>query len=826
VRHPAILSRFRLARPLATLLIACILAGCAAQRYNQQGQRQIEQGQIEQGLQNLRRASVLEPDNLRYRLDYTDHLNDETKKLAQSGEELRLAGVFDEARDYFLAALSFDPSNERAKRGIAEIERDVRHAGILSEAEKLFAAGKLDAARERLKLVELSDPSNKRGRDLMRKIDDELDRQRRAKEAVVASQSILKKPITLQFRDANLRMVFEALSRTTGLNVIFDRDVRPDLKTTIFVRAGTVEDTVDLILLQSQLEKKTLNANTMFIYPAIPAKQKEYQELKVRTFQISNGDAKYIQSMLKNVLKIKEIQVDERSGILVLRDTPEALSVAARIIAAHDLAAAEVMLEVEVLEISRDKLSNLGIVWPDNFSLSTPTDAAGGALTFGALKHVTGNQLLTTPLQATLNFKLQNTDANLLASPRIRVRDNEKAKILIGDKVPIITNTVTPVSTGTPVVTGSVQYIDVGIKLEAQPHTYPEGDVGILLNLEVSNIVKEIAGPAGSLAYQIGTRMVSTSLRLHDGQTQILGGLISDSDRNTASKVPGIGQLPILGRLFSNNNGDRTKTEIVLSITPRILRAKAVAEDSMADVWSGTEGAIRENPLRLDPVSSAGSTPVNTAVGAGNQVEPAVPAPAAPVPIPSDPVAPAAPPPAAPAPVSPVGIPASEAASSKAGDISAADAPQTMAAGAVIPAAVGAGPEISWNSPGSVRTGDRFSITLNGANFDSIHSLPLAVQYDSAVLNLVEATLGEFSTRVGAGPVGPMANQPAGRASLLLTADNATPFTGSGELLNLIFVAKLPRRQTQLALAKVDINDGHAPLSIPRPPPLTLGVNP
>jgi general secretion pathway protein D len=345
--------------------------------------------------------------------------------------------------------------------------------------------------------------------------------------------------------------------------------------------------------------------------------------------------------------------------------------VAAKVIAAHDLAEAEVMLEVEVLEISRDKLSNLGIEWPDNFSLSTPANAAGGALTFGALKHVTGNQLLTTPLQATLNFKLQNTDANLLASPRIRVRDNEKAKILIGDKVPIITNTVTPVSTGTPVVTGSVQYIDVGIKLEAQPHTYPEGDVGILLNLEVSNIVKEISGPAGSLAYQIGTRMVSTSLRLHDVQTQILGGLISDSDRNTASKVPGIGQLPILGRLFSNNNGDRTKTEIVLSITPRILRAKAVAEDTMADVWSGTEGAIRENPLRLDPISSAGSTPVNPAVGAGTQVEPAVPAPAPTPPAPAAPggaVAPAAPAPAAPAPVLPVEIPTSEATSSKAGD--------------------------------------------------------------------------------------------------------------------------------------------------------------
>src|SRR6202035_2888493 len=138
VRHPTLFSGFRLARPLATLLIAGILAGCAAQRYNQQGQRQIAQGQTEQGLQNLHHASVLEPDNLRYRLDYMDHLNDETRKLTQRGEALRIAGEFDDARDHFLTALRFDPSNERAKRGIADIERDVRHAGILSEAEKLF----------------------------------------------------------------------------------------------------------------------------------------------------------------------------------------------------------------------------------------------------------------------------------------------------------------------------------------------------------------------------------------------------------------------------------------------------------------------------------------------------------------------------------------------------------------------------------------------------------------------------------------------------------------------------------------------------------------
>jgi general secretion pathway protein D len=594
-------------RPAALLLVVVLLNGCAAQTLHADGQRQIKEGHVAEGLASMREALRLDPGNLPYKMDYIKRLDEETKKLIRQGDEHRAAGDTKGARDAYLEALQLDGSNERARRGVADIDMDTRHRDILAEAEKLAAAGKLDMARERTMVVILENPANPNAQLLLRKINTEIDSQHRAKEALTASQSVMKKPVTLQFRDANLRMVFEALSRTTGLNVIFDRDVRPDLKTTIFVHEGSVEDTVNLILLQNQLEKKVLNVNTMFIYPATAAKQKEYQELKVRTFHISNGDAKYILTVLKSVLKIKDALVDERTNTLVLRDTPEALDVAAKVISAHDLADAEVMLEVEVLEISRDRLTDLGISWPNSATISTPTGAAGG-LTLGALGDLTRGQLQVTPFSLGIGFKLQDTDANLLASPRIRVRDHEKAKILIGDKVPIITNTVTPVQTGSSVVTGSIQYIDVGIKLEAEPHVYPEGEVGIKLNLEVSNIVKEISGPSGSLAYQIGTRSASTSLRLRDGETQVLGGLISDSDRNAAAKVPGLGQLPIIGRLFSEHNGDHTKTEIVLSITPRIVRAQGIAEDTMRDVWSGTETTIHSGQFRLDPISSVSGT--------------------------------------------------------------------------------------------------------------------------------------------------------------------------------------------------------------------------
>lgn len=825
----------KLRRALAILIVGGLLGGCAAQQYHTDGQRLYREGQTEKGLESLREASRLEPSNLRYRLDYTDRINEEVGKSLRQAEMLRERGDSAGARSAYLAALKLDNSSEQARRGLSEIAMDDRHATVLTEAEKLVAAGKLDLARDRANAVKRENPSNVRAQDLLRQINAQEQSQTRAREASLSAQSIMKKPVTLQFRDANVRMVFEALSRTTGLNVVFDRDVRPDLKTTIFVRDGSVEDTVDLILLQNQLDKKILNANTLFIYPATASKQKEYQELKVRTFHISNGDAKYLQGMLKSTLKIKEVQFDERTNTLVVRDTQEAIAVAAKVIAAHDLPDAEVMLDVAVLEVSRDRITDIGIKWPDGITVSTPLDA-NGVLTVGGLGRLNRDQLLVTPLQISANLKMQDTDANLLANPRIRVRDREKAKIHIGDKVPVITNAVTPVSTGSAVVTGSIQYIDVGIKLEAEPHVYDEGDVGIKLNLEVSNIVKEITSAGGSLAYQIGTRSATTSLRLRDGETQVLGGLISDADRNTAAKVPGIGQLPILGRLFSDNAGNSTKTEIVLSITPRIVRAKGVAEESTADTWSGTESALRERPLRLDPISTVRSGVGGITSSSAAGLEPsaattiitatpalsgttASPAHTSPAPVPGTTSATTS----APAPTPGSGTLSGAAIINAPGKQPDATAPAVAAA--ALPADPGgAGPELTWSSSGPVKKGDQFSVSVNAASFNGVRAVPVMVQYDPQVLSFVAADLGEFGTRVGAVKSDPVVNQGAGRLNMTLKPAEGQTFKGAGELLKLTFTAKLPRPSTQLSLARVDLQEGTALRTIPRPQPLTLTV--
>jgi general secretion pathway protein D len=626
---------------VACFVVTTLLAGCAAGRHFGEGQRLLGEGQQEKGLNELREALRLEPTNGQYRLELINQQTKYLDSLIAQGDVKKAAGKLDEAIDAYTYVVRVDPQNEKARRKLVQALSERNATDLTDQAQKLFAAKNLEGAKEKVKLAITEDANYAPATSLQKKLDalDDDARDARVKQSNI--QSVMRKPISLQFRDANLRMVFEAMSRSVGLNVILDRDVRSDLKTTIYVKDASVEDTVDLILLQNQLDKRVLNGNTLFIYPATAAKQKEYQELKVRVFQLSNVDSKYMQNVLKTILKIKDVVIDEKTNNLVIRDTPDAVAVAEKLVAAHDVADAEVMLEVEVLEVSRDQLTNIGIKWPDGIGISTPKGTGpSGELTYAELKALTKDALLVSPaLGLGVNLKLTESNANILASPRIRARHKEKARILIGDRVPFVSGSSTVATGANPIVSNSVQYLDVGIKLEVEPYVYSENDVGIKINMEVSNVAKEIPNKnTGDILYQIGTRSASTSLRLKDGETQVLAGLISDQERGSAAKVPGLGQTPLLGRLFSNDNGNSSKTEIVLSITPRIIRNQSATAARLRDIWSGTDGQIREFPLRLDPIgivrsSSTGDAPTGgsrvgerPAGGAGASAAPSAPA--------------------------------------------------------------------------------------------------------------------------------------------------------------------------------------------------------
>jgi general secretion pathway protein D len=275
-------------------------------------------------------------------------------------------------------------------------------------------------------------------------------------------------------------------------------------------------------------------------------------------------------------------------NLLVIRDTLEAVRVVEKLIANQDLADAEVMLEVEVLEVGRTLLTQIGITWPSSLGVGL-VGAAGvaGQLTGTEARHITGGLVRVTVNDPLIALQLRELAGrtNLLANPRIRVKNKEKARIHIGDRVPVITTT----AGATGFVAESVNYLDVGLKLEVEPLVSLQDDVGIRVGLEVSNISNQTRSSSGTIAYQVGTRNASTTLRLHDGETQVLAGLINDEDRRVATQVPGLAQLPVIGRLFSATNDTANKTEIVLLITPRVIRNIERPGPSLEQFNSGTE---------------------------------------------------------------------------------------------------------------------------------------------------------------------------------------------------------------------------------------------
>ena len=770
---------FERAGRLATAFVALILAACAAQQVHREGVALLEQGKYEEAVSKLEEATRKAPDDMAYRTDLRRTREQVAGRLLMEANAERVAERFDSATRILERVLRIDPSNARARVGLETVAIDRHHAAAVAEAQAQFKKNDYEGAKEILKNVLLENPNNGPALLLQRQINET---QAKLVAAGPALQSRFKKPVTLQFRDANLKLIFESLSKTSGINILLDKDVKGDLKSSIFVKDASVEDTIDLILLQNQLEKKVLSDNTVFIYPNTPAKSKDFQDLKVRSFHLVNADAKQMQTMIKTILKTKDLFIHEKTNSLIMRDTPEAIRLAERMIADQDVADPEVMLEVEVLEVTHERLSSLGILYPDSFSLSTPGGTTGSGtgatsgLTLGQLKNLSSNSLLATPLSATLNLKLQDTDVNLLASPRIRARNKEKAKILIGDRVPIITNSVTPVSTGTPVVTGTVQYLEVGLKLEVEPDIHSDGEVGIKISLEVSNIVNQVTNPqSGSVAYQIGTRTASTVLRLKDGETQVLAGLINDEDRRSATKVPGLGQLPLLGRLFSNHDADRKKSEIILSITPRLVGKAQLPDAQSIEFWTGTETTLRNTPLTL---RQGGTVAVSAGGGASTQ-QPAT-AKSTPVPHGQRGRAPAA-----------------------GGD---QKAPPGDAVAGAKEAKNSAGPPVafSWQGPTQAKVGDKFTLTLMAQAGQSVTSVGVTLSYDPTVLKAVDAVEGDFVRQ---------SNQPssfnrdidasAGQISIELAQSGAEGTSGTGSVASIAFEVIAAKPQSQVMVSRV-----------------------
>ena len=815
----------RQTRNMAMVLLGILLAGCAADRVHRQGLAAIERGDYESGVGLLQQAAHDDPRNMTFRLDLQTQRNVAVQQLVARSDSERGAQQLEAAARDYRRVLALDPSNDRAQRGLLGLEADARHALTVSRARGDFERKDYDAAEAKLRTVLNEDPGYAPAQELAAQINT-------ARGPITVAPRLKTREnhkVTLQLRDAPTKMVFEVLSRETGINFILDKDVKSDTKTTIFVQDVPVEQAIDLVLDQNALARQILADNMVLIYPNIAAKQKDYEQLIVRTFYLTNAVPKDVENMLKTVLGAKTLFIDERTSSLVIRDTPDTVRMAEKLVASLDVAEPEVMLEVEVLELSRSRLQDLGIQYPTAATL-TPSHlgSAAGAVTGASsglvlsdLSHQNSDTIkIGSSLAVTLNAMKQAGLVNTLASPRIRARNKEKAKVLIGSKEPVITNSVTPTAAGAPVVTGSVQYLDVGLTLEVQPTIYLDSDVAIKLSLEVSSILKQVATASGTIAYEIGTRNANTLLRLKDGETQILAGLIQESDTRTANTIPGLGDIPILSRLFGTHHTDHEKDEIVLSITPRIIRMQSRPSSDATEFWYGTETRTRSMPYgagsggESQPAAApGGGTPDGTAPsGSAPNVSPA---PAWTAPAPGAPPAPEAAPgsgaagAAVVAPSNPTAIAA--AAALKAAEaqhgLPATSVPATVPPNAPpAPGSAAGGPAaearsaLTMDGPSEVKVGDEFQVTVRLATDQSITHLRSQLRFEGGALQLVSASTGDM---VPAAAGSPKVETRGGGAQLDVTTTSDEPVQGSGSLMVLQFKAVAARPATIIAMLNV-----------------------
>ncbi|MBT0662783.1 type II secretion system protein [Geobacter pelophilus] len=599
-------------KPIFIILLACqvAIAGCSGGRSTFSKAQKLEaEGRLDEAVVKYAEAASASPEEGEYRLRFLGVSEKAARVHMDKGEQYQEKGNLDDALREFQAAVALDSSLDRARQASEKVVKLRNSQVYLKEGEELEKNRKTREAIQAYQKALEFNPDNEKASEAITKL------QKGRKSKLDGSELNLKssKPITLKFKDAKLKDVFNIITQLSGINFVFDEGIK-DSNITIYLENATFQQALDVITGLQKLGKKTLNESTIILYPKSPEKLKQYEDLMIQTFYLNKLDAKKAVNLIRTMLQVKKIYVNEEMNAIVIRDVPDVIEVAGRILDANDVPDAEVLLEVEVIEVSKKNAESLGLVL-SKYALSMNTWTPQGAFFSDALTNTTTTASSTTPstttsvvspsnlLQAfswknfqgymtvpsaTFNFGKTLSNAETLASPKIRVKNREKAKFNVGTRVPI-TTTSSPTGGGVSV---NVQYVDVGVKVNAEPTIQLNNEVNMKLSLEVSSIIsKEKIGDSASLTtvVTIGTRNLDTVLSLKDGETSVIGGLMQDSKTRSKQKVSILGDLPILGPLLTGNDDSNDKSELILAITPRIVRGVAVPEGDAAQFWSGRE---------------------------------------------------------------------------------------------------------------------------------------------------------------------------------------------------------------------------------------------
>ena len=572
---------------MVLILVIIYIGGCAKDiAYLKKGKEFASREAWDQSVKHYQKALVANPDSSEIKLLLQRAKFAASMTHMVKGQEYLDRQLFSEAIEEFKMSISYHPANRKANGLMEKALNAKKSERYYRKGEDFLKAENFFDAKEALKKALELNPENEKAKEALsyfRKEDERLAKYR----VDLKSEA----PVSFKFKKTPIFNVFEVLSRLSGINFIFDKEII-ESKVTMFMTDISFDRFIEVLLSTNKLASKLVDEKTMLIYPDTPAKAKEYQELQIRTFYLDNLSSEKAVRILSKILKSKDIIANKDNNSVVIRGSKDMVEIASRIIKANDVLPAEVLLHVEILEVKRTKEQQLGLtVDPTSVTLGLgaasemmgDNPAFDTSASLEALDSISRKNVILSLPTATLNFLKQDGDTKILAKPQVRVKNNEKATVHIGERIPLRTNRRVE-SDGA--VTYDFQYFDVGVKLDVVPTISRYGEISLKLSLEISQLGANVGTPADP-QYAVLTRKVKSVLSVPDGELVLIGGLIQDTETETVRKLPFLGDVPLLGRLFSNFDTASNETDVIMTIIPVIIREHERVGRDITHIWSG-----------------------------------------------------------------------------------------------------------------------------------------------------------------------------------------------------------------------------------------------
>ncbi len=570
----------------------------------------------EQAYDFYKQAYNLKPKDLRYRVAYERTRSYAAEAHVHSGQILRDAGKLNEAAVEFARAVQIDPSSFIAGQELRRTEQ------MIKEAQNPVPQAAATPSPLRRRLESAQGP--------------------------VELAPISNVPITLKVTE-KANVIYETVGKLAGINVLFDPDYVPK-QVHVELNNVTLEEALEIISFETKTFWRPVTPNTIFVAQDNPAKRKELEQNVIKTFYLSNlsqpTELQDVVNAMRTILEVSRIQQLPSQGAIVVRGTPDQVALAQKLVDDLDKAKPEVMIDIAVMQVSRDKSHTLGINPPTSISValqpninSTTTTGTTGSGTSGTVTQSSGtantinlNSLanlnatdfqVTIP-QATASALMSDNDTKVIQNPQIRALDGQKATLKIGERVPVATGSFQPGIGGVginPLVNTQFQYLDVGVNIDITPRVHAGREISMKLSMDVSEVDSYVS--IGGISQPvIGQRKIEHDIRLKDGEVSVLGGMMEDSKTKSLTGIPGLASIPILKYLFAQETSDHSANEVIFVLIPHIVRGPEISRGSseMLDVGTANALSLRlSNTKALVPATAPAAAPATSPASSPNQ---------------------------------------------------------------------------------------------------------------------------------------------------------------------------------------------------------------